>query len=219
MHNRRQFQQAIATRGMRYFDMDRADAQVDLLGFLLQNSGAQLGRQFEAEVGLHRGQVKIIPLGYGLAGHHVHGRLAYEGSHVRTQKRLAQTVRIRNSPLAATFATLVGGSNTLLGVTLQFSVGANTNNIARIELFSTGGSLASVLNQTNATFSVPGANLGVGLHSFYAIVTAANGSQYRTETQWIRLVDTPPPFALSLVQPAPVLTWPATEEQIETAMA
>jgi uncharacterized protein (TIGR03790 family) len=143
-------------------------------------------------------------------GYHELTAVAYEGSHVRTQKRLAQTVRIRNSPLAATFATLVGGSNTLLGVTLQFSVGANTNNITKIELFSTGGSLASVLNQTNATFSVPGANLGVGLHPFYAVITAANGRQYRTETQWVRLVDTPPPVALSLIRPAPVLTWPAT---------
>ena len=39
-----------------------------------------------------------------------------------------------------------------------------------------GGSLASALNQTNATFAVPGVNLGVGLHPFYAIVTAANGA-------------------------------------------
>ncbi len=143
-------------------------------------------------------------------GYHELTAVAYEGSHVRTQKRVAQTVRIQNSPLAAAFTTLLGGSNTLLGVTLQFSVVANTNNISRIELFSTGGSLGSVLNQTNATFSVPGNNLGVGLHPFYAIITTTSGKQYRTETQWIRLVAAQAPFRISLIKPARVLAWTAT---------
>ena len=121
-------------------------------------------------------------------GYHELTAVAYEGSHVRTQKRVAQTVRIQNTPLAATFTTLLGGTNTALEATLQFSVVANTNNISKIELFSTGGSLASVLNQSNAVFSVAGTNLGLGLHPFYAIVTASSGKQYRTETKWIRLV-------------------------------
>ena len=143
-------------------------------------------------------------------GYHELTAVAYEGSHVRTQKRVTQTVRIQNSPLSATFTTLLGASNTLLGATLQFSVVANINNISKIELFSTGGSLASILNLTNATFSVPGTNLGVGLHPFYAIVTATSGKQYRTETQWIRLVAAQSPFRISLSRPAPVLAWTAT---------
>jgi uncharacterized protein (TIGR03790 family) len=143
-------------------------------------------------------------------GYHELTTVVYEGSHVRTQKRIAQTVCIQNSPLAATSTTLYGGSNTLLGATLQFSVVANTNNIAKIELFSTGGPLTNVLNQSNVTFSVAGTNLGLGLHPFYAIVTAGSGKQYRTETKWIRLVGAESPFPVSLTAPPPALAWPAT---------
>ena len=114
--------------------------------------------------------------------------VAYEGSHVRTQEQSAQPIQIQNGPLAATFATLVGGSNSAVEATLRFSVTANTNTIASIELFSTGGSLGTISNTASAVFSVAGTNLDLGLHPFYAIVTASNGQQYRTETEWIRLV-------------------------------
>ncbi len=96
--------------------------------------------------------------------------VTYEGSHVRTQKRVAQTVKIQNSSLSAVFTTLMGDTNTALEATLQFSVVANTNNISKIELFSTGGSLGSVASQSNAVFSVAGASLGLGLHPFYALM-------------------------------------------------
>ena len=138
-------------------------------------------------------------------GYHELTAVAYEGSHVRTQKRVAQTVRLQNTPLSAVFTTLYGGSNTLVGATLQFSVVANTNNIAKIELFSTGGSLGSVANQSNATFSVAGTNLDLGLHPFYALVTGSDGKQYRTETRWIRLIGPDSPFSLSLKALPPVL--------------
>jgi len=143
-------------------------------------------------------------------GYHELTAVAYEGSHVRTQKRIAQTVRIQNRPLSAVFTTLYGGTNTVVGATLQFSVVANTNNITKIELFSTGGSLGAVGNQSNAIFSVAGTNLDLGLHPFYAVVTASGGNQYRTETKWIRLVNTEAPFRVSLTTPPPVLNWPAT---------
>jgi hypothetical protein len=142
-------------------------------------------------------------------GYHELTAVAYEGSHVRTQTRLAQSARIQNTSLAATFTTLVGDTNTALEATLQFSVVANTNNIGKIELFSTGGSRASVLNQSNAVFSVAGVSLGLGLHPFYAIVTASSGRQYRTETKWIRLVGADSPFPVSLTAPPPNLAWPA----------
>ena len=142
-------------------------------------------------------------------GYHELTAVAYEGSHVRTQKRLAQTVRVQNSPLAASFTTLVGDTNTALEATLQFSVVANTNNISKIELFSTGGSLTNLSNQSNAMFSVAGTNLGLGLHPFYALVTASSGKQYRTETKWIRLVGTDARFPVSLTAPPPKLAWPA----------
>jgi uncharacterized protein (TIGR03790 family) len=142
-------------------------------------------------------------------GYHELTAVGYEGSHVRTQKRFSQNVRIQNSLLSAVFATVVG-AETALDSVLQFSVTANTNNISKIELFSTGGSLGSVTGQSTANFSVTGTNLGVGLHPFYALVTASTGKQYRTDTKWIRLSTTAvAPFALSITAPPPTLTWPA----------
>ncbi len=112
-------------------------------------------------------------------GFHELTAVAYEGSHVRTQRRVAQAVRIQNTPLSAVFTTLVGDTNTALEATLQFSVVANTNGVTKIELFSTGGSLAVVTNQSSAVFAVAGTTLGAGLHPFYAVVTAGGGQQYR----------------------------------------
>lgn len=143
-------------------------------------------------------------------GYHDLTAVAYEGSSVRTQHKFTQTVRIQNTSLAATFTTLLGGTNTSLDAVLQFSVVANTNNISKIELFSTGGTLTNILSQSNVVFSVAGTNLGLGLHPFYAIVTATSGKQYRTETRWIRLVNTEARFPLSITAPPPTLRWPAT---------
>jgi hypothetical protein len=143
-------------------------------------------------------------------GYHELTAVAYEGSHVRTQKRILQNVVILNSSLSATFTLLAGGTNSFVGNTLQFSVIANTNNVSKIELFATGGSLGSVLGQSNAVFNVAGTNVGVGLHPFYAIVTAATGKQYRTQTIWVRLFETEPPFPVSISTPPLKLTWPAT---------
>jgi hypothetical protein len=142
-------------------------------------------------------------------GYHELTAVAYEGSHVRTQKRIAQTVRVQNSSLAATFTALLGDTNVALEATLQFSVVANTNNISKIELFGTGGSLTNVLNQSNTVFGIAGPSLGLGLHPFYAVVTASSGKQYRTETKWITLVGRDTPFRVSLAAPPPRLTWPA----------
>ena len=143
-------------------------------------------------------------------GFHQLTAVAYEGNHVRTQTKASQSVEIRNGTLAATFSTLVGDTNTAVGGTLQFSVVANTNTISKIELFSTGGALTNVSVQSTAVFSVAGLYLGVGLHPFYAIVTANDGKQYRTETQWIRLIESVnTPFSLSISAPPVRLSWPA----------
>jgi len=143
-------------------------------------------------------------------GYHELTAVAYEGSHVRTQKRVSQNVVIQNSPLSATFNLVAGGTNSFVGNTLQFSVVANTNNVSRIELFATGGSLGSVLGQSNALFNIAGTNVGVGLHPFYAIVTTSTGKQFRTQTIWIRLSATEPPFPVSISGLPFKLTWPAT---------
>jgi hypothetical protein len=118
-------------------------------------------------------------------------------------------VRIQNNGWSATLNTLLGGSNTTVDAVLQFSVVATTNNISKIELFSTGGSLTNVLSQSSATFSINGTNLGIGLHPFYAIVTDTNNKKYRTDTKWIRLIGADVPFSVSITSP-PKLSWPAT---------
>jgi len=136
--------------------------------------------------------------------------VVYEGSHVRTQARVSQNVRVQNTPLSATFTTLAGASNTVLNFTLLFSVAANTNTISTIELFTTGGSVGVVSNLSTATFAVAATNLGVGLHPFYAVVTRSDGKQYRTGTEWIRIGGSEPPFGLTLTAPPPIIGWPAT---------
>src|SRR6185369_14328399 len=95
-------------------------------------------------------------------GFHELTAVAYEGSHVRTQKRVAQNVQIQNTTLSATLTCLLCDTNTALETTLQFLVAANTNTITRTELFSTGGSWGVVSNQQNATFSIAATNLGAG---------------------------------------------------------
>jgi hypothetical protein len=136
--------------------------------------------------------------------------VVYEGSHVHTQARATQNVRVQNTPFSATFTTLAGASNTMLNFTLLFSVAANTNTISTIELFTTGGSVGIVSNLSTASFTVAATNLGIGLHPFYAVVTRRDGKQYRTETKWIRIGGAEPPFGLTMTAPPPTIAWPAT---------
>jgi len=143
------------------------------------------------------------------SGFHELTAVVYEGSHVRSQKRVAQNVVIQNGSLAATFSSLVGETNAALEATLQFSIVANANNISRVELFSTGGSQAFVTGQSSAILSVLATNLGLGLHPFYSIVTDNSGKQYRTETKWLRIVGNDLPLSISISSPPPVLTWAA----------
>ncbi len=81
---------------------------------------------------------------------------------------------------------------------------ANTTNIARIELFSTGGSIGTVTNQSAAVFSVSTVFLGVGLHPFYAVVTDQAVHHYQTQTISYRII---PPMTLTLVGSSPVVSW------------
>jgi uncharacterized protein (TIGR03790 family) len=147
-------------------------------------------------------------------GSHELTAVIYEGSSVHTQARVTQNVRIQNTPFSATFTLLAGASNTVLNFTLLFSVAANTNTISKIELFSTGNSLGVVSNLPSATFAVAATNLGAGLHPFYAVVLRSDGRQYRTETKWIRLGGTAPPFRLTLAAPPPAIAWTATAGQL-----
>lgn len=154
-------------------------------------------------------------------GYHEFAAVAYEGTSVRTQTRVARSVLVQNGSLTATLASLPGGSNATLGQQLQFIVTPNATNISRIELFSTGGSQGFVTNQPVAGFAVSASYLGLGLHPFYAVVTDQAGHRFRTTTSWYRII---PAIPLTLTGVPPSLTWPATpgcqyEVQLATNLA
>jgi hypothetical protein len=96
-------------------------------------------------------------------------------------------VRIQNTALNATLTLVNLPDPSPVSGTYQIQVTANTNNVSAIKLYSTGGQLGTVNNQSTATFNVTGSSLGVGLHPFYAIVETTTGPQYRTETRRVRL--------------------------------
>jgi hypothetical protein len=133
-------------------------------------------------------------------GFHDLTAVAYEGTSVRTQTRVQETVQFRNTALSATFAACGADTNG----NLLFDLAANATNIARIELFSTGGSVAVAANQASP-LAAPSALLGVGLHPFHAVVTDATGHQYQTPTVWEQI----PALKLSVAGPPQALNWPA----------
>jgi uncharacterized protein (TIGR03790 family) len=139
-------------------------------------------------------------------GYHQLAAVAYEGTSVRTQTRISRNVQIQNTSLAATFAPLLAGTNATLDMSLQFAVTASATNISSIQLFSTGGSIGVVTNQSSAIFTTSLASLGVGSHPFYAVVTDTAGNQYQTPTDWIRVI---PSFTLSISSAPLTLSWPA----------
>ena len=124
-------------------------------------------------------------------GYHELTAVAYEGSDVRTQTHVTVPVQIQNSSLSATL-TLPDLTNPApVQGTYHIQVAANTNTVSLITLYSTGGALGAVTNQSTATFPVAGTNLWAGLHPFYAMVKTSGGLEYRTGTQWAQLVSTP----------------------------
>ena len=139
-------------------------------------------------------------------GYHQLTAIACEGTSVATQTRMVRNVRIQNTSLTATLAALPAGTNATLDQQLQFTVTANTTNIARVELFSTGGSVGAATNQAAAVFGVSAAFLGLGLHPFYALVADQTGHRYQTQTIWYRVF---PTITLTLTGTPPMLTWPA----------
>jgi len=120
-------------------------------------------------------------------GYHELTAVAYEGSHVQTQTRVTLPVRIQNTALNATLTLVNLPDPSPVAGTYQIQVAANTNNLSSIKLYSTGGLLGTVSNQSSATFNLTGASLGIGLHPFFAIVETTSGLQYRTEMRRVRL--------------------------------
>lgn len=119
-------------------------------------------------------------------GYHELTAVAYEGSHVRTQTHTTLSLCISNSPLSATLTLLDLTNNAPVNATYHIQVSANTNNVNRVTLFSTGGPIGSATNAP-VTFDVIGTNLWAGLHPFYALVETTSGQKYRTKTSWVRL--------------------------------
>jgi uncharacterized protein (TIGR03790 family) len=144
-------------------------------------------------------------------GFHDLTAVAYEGTSVRTQTRVEQTMQFRNTTLSATLAALSAATNG----DLLFGVAANATNIAQIELFSTGGSIAVVTNQPATKLAASATNLGVGLHPFYAVVTDSSGHQYQTPTTWEQI----PALQLSIIGPPRALSWPAITERQYSVLA
>jgi hypothetical protein len=138
-------------------------------------------------------------------GYHQLTAVAYEGTSVATQTRITRNVRIQNTSLTATFSALPAGTNVALGQALQFTVTLNATNIARIELFGTGGSVGVITNQATAAFNLSTTNFGLGLQPFYALVTDQAGHRYQTQTAAYRII---PAITLTLAGSPPVLTWP-----------
>ncbi len=159
---------------------------------------------------------QVLPVNFDLDttrfqdGYHQLTAVGYEGTSVRTQTRISRQVVFQNTRLSATLALQPGGTNVTLDATLTFTVTANNPDVATVDLFSTGGSVASTTNQNPATFVVPAASRGPGLQPFYALVTDVSGNQYRTATTWLRII---PPLTLSIAGPPLTLSWPASPGQ------
>jgi len=152
-----------------------------------------------------------LPVSYNLDttqladGYHTLTAVAYEGTSVRTQTSVSQGVVVQNTPLWAALTPVINTSSTNLEGLLQFSVTANTTNVAMIELFSTGGMIAGATNQASALFTTSFATLGTGLHPFYALVTDHSSNRYQTPTLSYRF-----PLIWPTVRPAAAsLSWPA----------
>ena len=124
-------------------------------------------------------------------GFHILTALAYEGSSVHTQTRASLPILIHNSSLSATLTFLDLTTPALVQKIYHVRVAVNTSPISAIRLYSTGGLMAKIINQSASTFTVNGSFLGPGLHPFYALVDPPSGPSYRTDTTWVRLVSGP----------------------------
>jgi uncharacterized protein (TIGR03790 family) len=127
--------------------------------------------------------------------------VAYEGTSVRTQTIAKRTVQFRNTTLSASLTSFAAGTNG----DLLFAISANAPDITRIELFSTGGTVAVATNQSTVELPARTAILGVGQHPFSAVVTDVNGRQYQTATIWEQL----PALQASITGPPQTLSWTA----------
>ena len=136
--------------------------------------------------------------------------VAYEGTSVATQTRISRNIVVKNTALTASLYSLPVGTNATLSQSLQFTVTANSTNLASIELFGTGGCQGVVTNQAGAVFTVPAAWFGQGLHPFYAVVSDQSGNRFQTATSWYDIL---PPITLTLSGTPLTLAWQAVPQR------
>ena len=142
-------------------------------------------------------------------GYHDLAVVAYDGTSVRTQARVARRCRVQNTALSASLTPLVSGTNAALEGTLRFRVQAGAGAVASLEFGTTGGVFARSNAVSAADFAVAAAYLSEGLHPIWAVATNAAGNRYRTETQWVRVVAAEAPFRLTLNRSPWELGWQA----------
>jgi hypothetical protein len=97
-------------------------------------------------------------------------------------------VVVSNTPVQATLSLAEPAAVLNVTNTFDLVVTANTAQIDTIQLFTTAGFHSGRTNQPAASFHVSGADLGVGEHAFYAMVTTTNGWRYRTASVPVILV-------------------------------
>jgi hypothetical protein len=95
-------------------------------------------------------------------------------------------VQIQNSGLKATLSSTDLTNTVPLSGAYHVQVSASADDVASVTLFSTGGELATVTNQSPASFTINASDLGEGLHPFYALIRTASGPQFRTGTLRVR---------------------------------
>ena len=121
-------------------------------------------------------------------GWHELTAVAYEGNHVQTQTHCSVPVIISNTAFSATLSIPDAGPSASVLATFHPQVTTTGSAaISEIRLFSTGGFVASVTNQSHASFSMAGLSLGVGSHPFYAVAMTTNGSSFRTAVTRLQL--------------------------------
>ena len=121
-------------------------------------------------------------------GFHDLTAVAYEGSHAHTETIISLPIQIQNTPLTANLNLVDLGSTGSINGTYHVQVTSSAGQVNTIQLYSTGGMITQATNQSAATFTVNGFNLGAGLHPFYAVIKDGNGKAFRTDTRWVRLV-------------------------------
>ncbi len=125
-------------------------------------------------------------------GHHELRAVAYEGTAVATQTHFPVAIEIRNTDLEVTLAQLGSQGPIRIGSPAHLHVSAGPADIARIDLFSTGGLLATSTNQSQSTFTLDGTALGAGRHPVYALVTDTSARQVRSRTLLLTFYRHPP---------------------------